>query len=61
AWHMRKLVQDAALARRIGEAARATIRRDFSYAAVGRRYRERLEVIGSRMAWRRPAARAEAA
>jgi glycosyltransferase involved in cell wall biosynthesis len=42
AWHMRRLVEDAALRRSIGERGRETIRTQFSPAAVGRLYRQRL-------------------
>jgi glycosyltransferase involved in cell wall biosynthesis len=42
---MRKLVADRALAARLGAAARATIEQRFSPAAIGARYRRRLEAI----------------
>jgi glycosyltransferase involved in cell wall biosynthesis len=42
---MRRLHADRALGARLGDAARATIERDFSPAAVGLRYRRRLEAI----------------
>jgi glycosyltransferase involved in cell wall biosynthesis len=42
---MQKLFADRALAARLGAAARATIERDFSPAAIGARYRRRLEAI----------------
>jgi glycosyltransferase involved in cell wall biosynthesis len=45
AWYMRKLVEDPAFRRRIASAGRATITRDFSPAAVGRQYSERLCAI----------------
>ena len=47
AWYMRKLVEDRAFRQRIASAGQATIRRDFSPAAVGRQYVERLEAIRS--------------
>ncbi|MDI1320247.1 MAG: glycosyltransferase family 4 protein [bacterium] len=42
---MRRLHDDRDLGRRLGAAARATIERDFSPAAIGARYRRRLEAI----------------
>jgi glycosyltransferase involved in cell wall biosynthesis len=45
AWHMRRLVEDARLRRTIGERGRETIRTQFSPAAVGRLYRQRLELL----------------
>lgn len=42
---MRRLHADRDLAARLGAAARATIERDFSPAAIGARYRGRLEAI----------------
>jgi hypothetical protein len=42
---MRKLFTDRAFAERIGAAARATIEVRFSPAAIGARYRRRLEAI----------------
>lgn len=47
AWYMRKLVEDQAFRTRIASAGQATIRRDFSPAAVGRQYAQRLEAIRS--------------
>jgi len=45
AWWMQQLHGDAALARRLGDAARQTIETEFSPAAIGARYRRRLEAI----------------
>jgi len=45
AWNMRRLFADHALARRLGENARATIRERFSPQTIGARYRRRLEAI----------------
>lgn len=42
---MQRLHADRALGARLGAAARATIERDFSPAAIGARYRRRLEAI----------------
>ena len=42
---MNRLLADRALAAALGAAARATIERDFSPAAIGARYRRRLEAI----------------
>jgi len=42
AWHMTRLVQDAALRQRLGAAAAATMRAEFSAARIGARYSERL-------------------
>jgi glycosyltransferase involved in cell wall biosynthesis len=47
AWWMQQLQADPARARAIGAAARATIETEFSPAAIGARYRRRLEVIAS--------------
>jgi hypothetical protein len=44
---MQRLFRDRALAARLGAAARATIEERFSPAAVGTRYRRRLEAIAS--------------
>jgi glycosyltransferase involved in cell wall biosynthesis len=44
--HLRRLADDPAFARALGERGRATIRADFSAAAVGHRYRRRLELLG---------------
>lgn len=52
AWYMRKLVERESWGRRIGEAARASVCRDLSYAAVGRRIADRLSHINGRMACR---------
>lgn len=45
AWWMQQLQGDAALARKLGEAARVSVERDLSPAAIGARYRRRLEAI----------------
>lgn len=45
AWWMRHLSQDRPLAQKLGAAARATIEDKFSPAAIGARYRRRLEAI----------------
>ncbi len=45
--HMRRLFADPALCARLGAAARATIESRFSPAAIGTRYRRRLEVIAT--------------
>jgi len=45
AWWMRRMVEDPALGRRIGAAARAHMETHFSPAVVGARYRRRLEAI----------------
>ncbi len=42
---MQRLFEDRALAQRLGAAARTTIEERFSPAAIGARYRQRLEVI----------------
>ncbi len=44
---MQKLHADPALCARLGAAARATMEKDFSPAAIGARYRARLEAIAS--------------
>ncbi len=46
AYLLRRVVENAAYRKRIGERARATIRSEFSPAAAGRRYRERLARLG---------------
>jgi glycosyltransferase involved in cell wall biosynthesis len=45
--HMRALFTDRTLAARLGAAAQATIRTQYSPAAIGARYRQRLEQIAS--------------
>jgi glycosyltransferase involved in cell wall biosynthesis len=45
--HMRRLFADRALAAQLGAAARATIETRFSPAAIGARYRRRLECIAA--------------
>ena len=45
AWWMQQLQGDAALVRKLGAAARASVERDLSPAAIGARYRRRLEAI----------------
>lgn len=45
--HMRRLFADRTLAQRLGTAARATIESRFSPAAIGARYRKRLENIAT--------------
>jgi glycosyltransferase involved in cell wall biosynthesis len=45
AWYMGRVVAEPAWARRLGEAARQTLRTEFSPEAVGRRYWERLEAV----------------
>ena len=45
AWHMRRLVEDDELRERIAAAGQQTIRSEYSPAAVGQRYRKRLEVL----------------
>ena len=47
AWWMQQLQGDAALARRLGAAARLSIETDLSPAVIGARYRRRLEAIAS--------------
>jgi hypothetical protein len=42
---MQQLQGDAALARKLGAAARASVERDLSPATIGARYRRRLEAI----------------
>ncbi len=44
---MRRLFEDRALGARLGAAAQQTMERDFSSAAIGARYRQRLEAIAS--------------
>lgn len=44
---MQRLFEDRALGVRLGAAAQATIEHDFSLAAIGARYRRRLEAIAS--------------
>jgi glycosyltransferase involved in cell wall biosynthesis len=44
---MQRLFDDRDLGRRLGEAAQRTIENQFSYRAVGARYRKRLEAIAS--------------
>jgi glycosyltransferase involved in cell wall biosynthesis len=46
AWYMRRLAEDRAYRERIGAAARATMFRDFSAEATGRRFLQRLQVLG---------------
>jgi len=45
AWWMRQLLEDAALARKLGAAARSTIELELAPTVVGARYRRRLEAI----------------
>lgn len=45
AWHMRRLAGDRALCERLGAAAAATIRRDFSPARIGGLYAARLRAM----------------
>ena len=45
--HMRRLFADPALCAALGAAARTTIESRFSPAAIGTRYRRRLEVIAT--------------
>lgn len=45
--HMRRLFQDRALASRLGNAARETVRARFSPSVIGTRYRQRLESIAT--------------
>jgi glycosyltransferase involved in cell wall biosynthesis len=45
AWYMRKLVEDQGYRDRIASAGQATIRRNYSSAAVGQQYANRLEAI----------------
>jgi hypothetical protein len=45
AWYMARVVEEAAWARRLGEAARSSIRTSLSPVAVGRQYRQRLDAI----------------
>ncbi len=45
AWYLTRLVEDAHWRQQLGERGRATIHMHFSPAAVGRLYRQRLEVI----------------
>ena len=45
AWHMRRLADDAGLRTRLGTAAAATIRRDFSPQRIGSLYAERLRAM----------------
>ena len=45
AWHMRRLVDDTALRERLGTAAAATIRAEFSPARIGALYTERLRAM----------------
>jgi glycosyltransferase involved in cell wall biosynthesis len=47
AWWMRRLVDDSALAARLGDAARATIEERFAPAVIGNKYRNRLAAIAS--------------
>jgi hypothetical protein len=44
---MRRLVDDSALAARLGDAARATIEERFAPAVIGNKYRNRLASIAS--------------
>jgi glycosyltransferase involved in cell wall biosynthesis len=44
---MQQLFEDRALGERLGASAQATIEREFSLAAIGARYRRRLEAIAS--------------
>lgn len=46
AWHMRRLVADRALAKSIGERGRDFVRTNFSPAAIGQRYAQRLRELG---------------
>jgi glycosyltransferase involved in cell wall biosynthesis len=45
AWHMRRLVEDRALGARLGAAAAATIRHEFSPARIGALYTQRLRAM----------------
>ncbi|MGH8017616.1 MAG: glycosyltransferase family 4 protein, partial [Opitutaceae bacterium] len=45
AWQMRRLVDDRALCERLGAAAAATIRNDFSAKRIGRMYADRLRAM----------------
>ncbi|MBE2215922.1 MAG: glycosyltransferase [Opitutaceae bacterium] len=45
AWHMRRLVEDRALRERLGAAAAATIRHEFSPERIGAMYAERLRAM----------------
>jgi glycosyltransferase involved in cell wall biosynthesis len=46
AWHMRRLVEDSAAARRLAAAGKKYIHENHSLAHVGAKYRERLERLG---------------
>ena len=45
AWCMRRLAEDAEFCRTVAAAGRHTIHTEFSPAAVGRRYRARLDTL----------------
>jgi glycosyltransferase involved in cell wall biosynthesis len=45
AWYMKLLVEDDELRTRLGAAGQQTIRSDYSPAAIGQRYRQRLEIL----------------
>jgi glycosyltransferase involved in cell wall biosynthesis len=47
AWWMQQLHANPAEARRLGEAARASVEADLAPAVIGARYRRRLEAIAS--------------
>jgi glycosyltransferase involved in cell wall biosynthesis len=45
AWYMKALVEDGEFRARLGAAGQLTIRSEYSPAAIGKRYRERLEIL----------------
>ncbi len=42
---MQRLVEDGELCKRLGAAGQQTMRNEYSPAAIGQRYRDRLEVL----------------
>ena len=45
AWYMQRLAQDRELCEQLGAAGQRTMRSEYSPAAIGQRYRQRLEVL----------------
>ncbi len=48
---MRRVVEDSAFRKQVGSRARDTIRSQFTPAAAGRRYRQRLDFLGLLDGW----------
>jgi glycosyltransferase involved in cell wall biosynthesis len=45
AWYMKRLVEDGEFCERLGAAGRQTMHSEYSPAAIGQRYRQRLEIL----------------